>query len=235
MLSSKDTMVMVAVIRMHGKIAEFMCTQESSTATLENRKSENFRVRVARIVSNVISPPLVFAIMGFVLAWSVMPFLPGLVWGAIYGFFISLVPLLVVIYMWQTGRVKDLHISDTRQRRIPYLVGVSGAVIMYGLIRWVEGPSILGMLAMANVIGLGVLGIVNQFWLISNHMASITSAVILIGVVFTPVIGLAFAPLIGLVYYSRCILGRHTTGQLWAGMLVGVGSILLVATMGVFS
>ena len=186
----------------------------------------------ARIISNLVSPPMVFAVLGFVLAWSELPFWQGLIWGAIYGFFISLVPIMIVIYMLKTGRVQDLHMSDTRQRRIPYLVSVLGALVTYGLVKWLGGPEVLGVLALTNALGLGILGLVNQYWLISNHMASITSAVLFMGVVFGIVVGLVLSPLIGLVFYARCILRRHTFWQLIAGFVVGAGTVWVVIRIG---
>ena len=198
-----------------------------------NRKDA--KARLARIISDLVSPPMVFAVLGFVLAWASLPFWLGTFWGAVYGFFVSLVPLLVVIYMYKTGQVKDLHISDTRQRRIPYLVGVGGAAVTYLLVSRLGGPPILGTLALSNVLGLGILGIVNNFWLISNHMASITSAVLLVWYVFGATVGLALSPLIVLVFYARLVLQRHTVGQLFAGAFVGFGIIWALAAAGLLT
>ena len=176
---------------------------------------------------------MVFAVLGFALTLYALPDWRGLIWGAIYGFFISLAPLLVVIYMYRTGQVPDLHISDTRQRRIPYLVSFSGALLTFVLVQRFDGPYELGFLALSNVFGLGILGIINNFWLISNHMASITSAVLIIGIVFSPIVGLIVSPLIVMVFYARCALKRHTIGQLIAGTLVGLLTIWFMIWIGI--
>ena len=190
-------------------------------------------IKLARIVSNLISPPMVFAVLGFILSFSALPNWQGLVWGAVYGFFISLSPLLVVIYMYRKGRVKDLHISDTRQRRIPYLVSFSGALITFLLLQQYDGPENLSFLALSNVFGLGVLGIINNYWLISNHMASITSLVLILGLEFGILVGVLLSPLIILVYYARCALKRHTPGQLIAGTFVAIVIVGLMVQLGI--
>jgi hypothetical protein len=79
-------------------------------------------VRVARHFSNVVSPPVMFAVLGLTLALHVLPVLPALLWAAVYGFFVSLAPILFVLYLLRTGRIAELHMSDTRERHLPYLV-----------------------------------------------------------------------------------------------------------------
>lgn len=213
-------------------MAEFMSTEQPSSYSIKNIEREDYKTRAARLISNMVSPPMVFAVLGFVLAWSSLPAWQGLVWGAVYGFFISLVPLIVVIVMYRKGHVQDLHMSDTRQRRVPYLVSVGGAALVYALVNWFNGPAILGVLAICNVIGLGVLGVINNFWLISNHMASVTSAVLFMGMEFDLMVGLLLTPLIILVFYARRILQRHTPAQLYAGTLVGLGSVWILTCAG---
>ena len=76
-------------------------------------------VRVARIFSTVVSPPVMFAVLGLAVAWKELPFWEGLLWAAVYGFWVSLMPILVVAYMLRIGRISDLHMSNTKERRIP--------------------------------------------------------------------------------------------------------------------
>ena len=81
----------------------------------ENRTG---RVQAARLFSNIISPPVMFALMGYLLAFAALPPAQAVVWGTVYGVFISLVPILFVLWMLNTGRVAELHMSDTRERQI---------------------------------------------------------------------------------------------------------------------
>lgn len=189
-------------------------------------------IRAARFVSDILSPPMVYALLGFVVALASLPSWLGLAWGALYGFFVSLIPILVVIYMLKSGRIQDMHMSDTRQRRLPYLVGIVGALVAYGLISWLAGPPLLVSLAAGTVIGLTAMGVINNFWLISNHMGSITMAALFIAFGFGFAAGLATAPLVVLVFLARWTLRRHTLTQLFAGMAVGVLTVWILVFIG---
>ena len=54
-------------------------------------------VKAARLFSNIVSPPVMFAILGLAFALYERPFLNGLLWAAVYGFFVSLLPILIVL------------------------------------------------------------------------------------------------------------------------------------------
>ena len=81
-------------------------------------------VKFARVYSNVVSPPVMFAILGLAISLKIMPFWPGLGWAAVYGFLVSLAPILFVLYLLKTGRITELHMSNTRERSIPYLSAI---------------------------------------------------------------------------------------------------------------
>jgi len=196
------------------------------------KEPKTIAIKFARLVSDFISPPVVYAVMGFLLAWYALPTLEGVVWGAFYGFFISLVPVLYVLYLYRVGRVRDMHMSDIRQRRIPYLISIVGAVIVFGSILTFDGPELLGSLAVSNFIGLTILWIINFYWLISSHMASISLAGLFIMFVFGIQTVVLVLPLVMLVFWARLVLRRHTPLQLTAGMVVGIFTILFIILIG---
>ena len=119
-------------------------------------------VRVARIFSNVISPPVIFASLGLALSWKELPFLEGLIWAAIYGFWVSLAPILLVVYLLKTGRISDLHMNTSRERRLPYLASVVGAAIALLIIVVFNGPDLLHCLAIFSLIELTILAIITK-------------------------------------------------------------------------
>ena len=153
--------------------------------------------RLARIYSNVVSPPIVTAVMGFVIAladtaslWS------GLAWGAGYGILLCGIPMSFVAYLLKTGRVSDLHLHNKGERHIPYLLTLVGALVALLLVVMFDGPPLLFSLLICNIIGLAALGIINIYWLISNHAASIMLFVTFAGFVFGPRVALALLPLV---------------------------------------
>jgi hypothetical protein len=183
----------------------------------------------AKIFSNVLSPPAVSAAMGFLVAWENHAFWQGLFLALIYGVLISLIPLSLVIFLVKTGRVGDLHMSlSAKDRRIPYLAGFLGAVAAFLIFALWGGSPLLTALAACNAIGLAVLGLINNLWLISNHSAS-AMLVASFGVyIFGFGSALWSLPLVGLVVWSRWLLRKHTPAQLGAGLLVGVAPVILL-------
>lgn len=192
-------------------------------------------VRIARIVSNVISPPVMFAILGLVLALHVAPPVPAFAWAAVYGFFVSLAPILFVLYLLHTNRVVELHMSNTSERHLPYLVAILGSLVVIGLLLFFQGPSLLVCLSLFNLLTLVTIGLINLRWLISFHAAAAMAMATIVALVFGPLAGVAAAPLVILIVAVRLYLRRHTVGQVLAGLLLGATSVLVLRQLGCFA
>lgn len=191
--------------------------------------------RFACVFSNVVSPPSISAFLGLAVARVSLPFWPGLIWAAVYGFFISLVPLAVVVYLLKTGRIGDLHMRNKGERHTPYLVGLMGAVVSLIVASIFDAPQLLRSLIVCNIMGLAILGFVNIYWLISSHTASMMLATLFASFVFGARAGVMLVPLVGLTLLARLVLRRHTLPQLVAGLLAGAAPVLILAYLGYFS
>lgn len=191
-------------------------------------------VRTARILSNIISPPVIFAGLGLALSWYELPFWQGLLWAAIYGFWVSLLPILFVAHRLRTGKISDLHMNTTQERRLPYVVSVAGSLIALAIIGFFQGPDLLFCLAIFSAIELGILGLINDFWKISIHATSIAAAAIIVGLVYGAVYGLLLLPLVILVSWLRLYLRRHTAAQVIAGLALGVAAPLAMTRIACF-
>lgn len=192
-------------------------------------------VRAARLFSNVVSPPVMFAVLGLALALHAADTIwAGLAWAAVYGFFVALAPILFVLQLLQRGRIVELHMSDTRERHLPYLVAVLMSLLVLALILLLDGPALLFCLSLFNVITLVVLGIVNVRWLVSFHATAVSAFVTIVGLVFGPVTGLLLSPVVPLVVMVRLYLRRHTVAQMIGGLLLGTGSVLVLWRLGCF-
>lgn len=135
--------------------------------------SRTGRVKAARLYSNIVSPPVMFAILGLLFALYERPNLNGFLWAAVYGFWVSLAPILFVLYLLKTGRIQELHMSDTRERHLPYATAVACALIAFGLISLFDGPELLRCMTLFNTVELAGLGLINIKWLISIHATGI--------------------------------------------------------------
>ncbi|MBE2220956.1 MAG: hypothetical protein IAF02_05420 [Anaerolineae bacterium] len=191
-------------------------------------------VKAARLFSNIVSPPVLFALLGLAFALYERPSLNGLLWAAVYGFFVSLLPILIVLYLLKTGRIAELHMSNTRERHIPYLSAVLSAGIAFLLITFFDGPELLRCLTIFNMIELATLGVINAFWLISMHATGIMATFLLVGLVFGWAYSLIVLPFVFLVCAVRLYLRRHTVMQVIAGLGLGLVTVYFMTLIGCF-
>lgn len=192
-------------------------------------------VKFARIYSNLVSPPVMFAILGIAFALKERPFLPGMAWAAVYGLLVSLAPILFVLFLLKTGRIKELHMSDTRERHLPYVIAVLFALTAYFIIARFNGPELLRCLALFNIIELAALALINVYWLISIHATGIMALFMLVGLVWGwPISLLLVLPFVISVCWVRLYLKRHTPLQVAAGIVLGVVSVWSLTLVGCF-
>lgn len=198
-------------------------------------KNRTGLIKMARIYSNVVSPPVMFAVVGLAFGLYALPGWPGFWWAAVYGLLTSLAPILVVVYLLKTGRIAELHMSNTRERNIPYLSAILFATVAYSLIAGFDGPELLRCLALFNVIELIMLTVINHFWLISLHATGAMASAILVGLVFGWPISLLLAgPMVISVCWVRLFLKRHTPAQIVAGLALGAVVVLSLTPFGCF-
>ena len=192
-------------------------------------------VKTARIFSNVVSPPVMFAVVGLAFGLYASPNWQGFLWAVVYGLLVSLAPILVVVYLLKTGRIAELHMSNTRERNIPYLSAILFAGIAYWILADFNGPDLLRCLALFNVIELAALAIINHFWLISLHATGAMASAVLIGLVFGwPISLLTTGPMVLSVCWVRLFLKRHNLAQIVAGLALGATVVFGLASFGCF-
>ncbi|MEM9775023.1 MAG: hypothetical protein AAF902_10610 [Chloroflexota bacterium] len=192
-------------------------------------------VRFARTFSNFVSPPTIYAVLGFAVSFTFMPFWTALTWGVVYGLLVSLFPILVVLAMLKFGFVEELHMSNTRERRIPYLAAILGGVISWGLAVFYQLEVHFLHLAIFTVLNLVLLFLITLYWLISMHTAGAAAFSALLGAMW----GWIPATLIGLpvlvsVTAARLYLRRHSPAQAIAGIALGFFSVGVMVWMGYF-
>ncbi|RMG91943.1 MAG: phosphatase PAP2 family protein [Chloroflexi bacterium] len=191
-------------------------------------------VKAARVFSNVVSPPVMFAILGLVMAIRETAVWPGFLWAAMYGLIVSLLPILFVLYLLKTGHITELHMSNTRERHLPYMAAVLCAGLAFLLITSFNGPALLRCLTIFNIIELAALGLINIYWLISIHATGIMATLVISWLVFGWQAALLVLPFVVGVCYVRLYLKRHTPAQVVAGLLLGVVSVWALTFIGCF-
>ena len=180
-----------------------------------------------RLVSNVLSPPVIGALLAFPIAYHAdggqgnAP-----VYALVYGAMVCWLPVLYIAWNVRNGNITDLHMKVRAERIRPFVVTLlcSGAAL--ALLIAFNAPRLMPMFALFSLIQLGLMTLITLVWQISIHAMSITGAVVAAGAMFGVGPALVLFPLVPLVGAARYKLGRHTLPQLVAG--AGVGGLMTV-------
>ncbi|MBL8134460.1 MAG: hypothetical protein JNL42_21545 [Anaerolineae bacterium] len=186
------------------------------------------RLKIARIVSDLFSPPVVWGALAFPLAYSAAASLEeALIWALIYVLLVCVLPALFIAVMVMTGRITDIHVRVRRQRYAPMAVTLFGTTLAWIILSLMNVP-LMPEFALISLIEIAVMLTITLVWQISLHAMSITTAVVVAGAFYGSSTALLLVPLIPIVSASRVVLRRHTVPQVIAGGAIGAGMTLLL-------
>lgn len=177
-------------------------------------------VRIARLFSDIFSPPAIYPAFGLVLVLTFHPAWKNVFLALLYGTFTSLLPVLLIFSLVRRGKAADIHVSSTVERTKVYLVATLGAGAALVIVYLLDGPPALLGLIWCNLFAMAIFWLISRRWLVSAHMASISLVTILSSYLYG-LIGLALVPLMGLTFFFRLFLRRHTVLELLMGILLG--------------
>ena len=176
----------------------------------------------ARVVSDIVSPPVVWALLVIPVAahYADTP-LQAFFWAFLYSMFICVIPVGFIAWMVKTGKIGDIHMKERRERFRPLLVTIVCTSIVWWLLRRLDAPPPFPLLALMTLVQVTFIMLITLVWQVSMHMMSIAGAVIVTGIIFTTAAALAMIPLVMLVGAARLKLKRHTPAQVIAGTIIG--------------
>ena len=191
--------------------------------------SHYMNARWARVISNLFSPPMVWSILVFFIAFHFAENrLQGLMWALTYGILVCLMPILFIAWRVHSGKISDLHMKERQERIVPFAVSIGCAILAWQVLRMMNAPSILPLIAAITLVELVVMLLITFAWQISMHAMSISVAVVATGIVFGAAPALFVSPLLPIVGAARLRLERHTLAQVIAGAVVGALIPLIV-------
>ncbi|MCS6836208.1 MAG: hypothetical protein NZ750_09350 [Anaerolineae bacterium] len=180
------------------------------------------RTSWARLVSDVFSPPVIWIALSLTVAVIHTPDGGQAIrWAAIYSLLICVAPTLFVVFMVWRGKIGDIHMKERRERIVPLLLTMGGALFAFLLLWELKAPPALPLLAFISLVQIIIMTLITLAWQISMHAMGITGAAMAIGMMFNLALALLCVPLIVLVGAARLHLQRHTPAQVLAGTLVG--------------
>jgi membrane-associated phospholipid phosphatase len=180
------------------------------------------RVRVARRVGEVLSPPPIIAALALVVAWASSPTLGmAVLSGVVAVVFASVLPFAIILRGVRRGRLSDKNIG-LREERIKFAVV---ALTSIGIGLWslvaLDAPTEMVGLLVSLVVGVVWGWLITVWWKISVHAAIAAGAATVLVLVFGPPL-LVVWPLVALIAWSRVQVGDHTVAQVLAGVALGI-------------
>lgn len=189
--------------------------------------------RAVRMFTYIVSPPIIFATLGYALAFEGRFSIERFLWGTLYGGLISLLPIVFVVALLQTGRIATITMTRS-ERRLPYLIAVICSIVAFFVFLETNGPHLLLCLTILNIIALSAMGLINLVWKISHHATAIVAAMWIGGLVFGQNVGVLLAFLAVAVCVARIYLKKHTFLQVLAGAILGTVSVGIILTFTCF-
>jgi membrane-associated phospholipid phosphatase len=180
------------------------------------------RLRVARLVGELLSPPPILVALALVVAWDSSPTpAVAVAWGAVAALFASVLPYALILRGVRRGRLSDRNIS-LREQRVRF-GGVAIASLLLGLavLAAFDAPAEMVALLASIAVGVACGWVITLWWKISVHAAIAAGAATVLTLVFGPAL-LAAWPLVALIAWSRVQVGDHTPAQVLAGVALGV-------------
>jgi membrane-associated phospholipid phosphatase len=177
----------------------------------------------ARLVSDVLSPPVVWATLAIPIALRDAPNQgEALAWAFVYILLVCLLPIVYIALMVKRGKITDIHMKVRGQRIRPFLISILCAGIAWAIFYMMDAPSLMPVFALFSLVQLLVMLIITLIWQISIHAISMSASTVALGVLFGTSPALMSAPLVVLVGAARIKLHRHTPAQVVVGTCVGV-------------
>ena len=180
------------------------------------------RLRVARLVGELLSPPPILSVLALVVAWDSSPTpAMAILWGGIAAVSASVLPYALILRGVRRGQLTDRNIS-LRQQRIRF-AGVAMASILTGLavLAAFDAPAEMVALQASIAVGVACGWVITLWWKISVHAAIAAGAATVLLLVFGPAL-LVVWPLVALIAWSRVQVGDHTPAQVLAGVALGI-------------
>lgn len=183
----------------------------------------------ARLVSDILSPPMVWGFLAFPIAFRDAPSREqAILWASTYILLVCALPIIYIALMVRRGKITDIHMKVREQRFRPFIVSLICTTIAWWTLRFMGAPPVLPIFALFSLVQIGTIALITTVWQISLHAMSISSAVITMAVLYGFIPALLTVPLVLLVSAARLKLKRHTPAQVIAGATLGMALPALI-------
>lgn len=195
-------------------------------ATVVNTIHRGWDYRFAKIVSDVINPAVVTAIVVVLIAamnhaWQ---------WTLVYVFGAIGLPTAYIYYLLRRGIVSDFHIRNRQERINPMLFTVGTTTLAWLGLRLGGAPDQLTLFAFIGIFQTLLLLLITAYWKISVHTTAIAALSIFLVGIFGWQASAALL-MIPLVAWARLRTNSHTLRQTIAGTIAGAVFIIVMLSI----
>lgn len=190
------------------------------------------RYRVARVITEVLSPAVVVILLPISVAWTAtgQDTLRTLLLTLVVAVFYSVLPMIFIVRGARAGRWDGHHVRDREHRLVPLLMCLLSGLVGLTILLLSRAPRDVLGLAWAMIATLLVCTVITNWWKVSLHATVAGGAVAMLTLLYGPWLLLLIAP-VALVCWSRVQLTDHTATQVVVGALLGplVGGAVFLA------
>jgi membrane-associated phospholipid phosphatase len=203
-------------------MSEHLAVDADEHALIEEPSPKILRIRIARYVSNLLTPAVISlpSVVLVALYRTQNPTL-ALYYACITLFFLSFGPLVYILIGVRLGKFSDTDVSRRSERKGPFLFSIASVLAGLIILQLTNGPKNLQTLLIITAASGVIMMITTLWWKISIHASSLAGAVTMLTVLYGAIVLPAFL-LVVLVSWSRVVLRRHTVAQVLAGSLVSI-------------
>jgi len=193
-----------------------------------------------QLVISTLFHPVFINIASLLLLFTLFPSLAAMSYQAkstIISVIVSLtviIPLVLVGLLKITNSITSIQLEDKKDRKWPYVATAMGYIFSFYLLQKVGVSSLLLKYLLAGIGTVISISVINIFWKISVHMASIGAMLgLLIIANFANYLDsrLMIAGIIliaGIVASARLFANAHNISQIVSGFVLGLAWILMV-------
>ena len=189
-------------------------------------------LRLARTVTEVLSPAVVVVVLPLAVAWQATGYRAGptLGWGLLVAVFYSVIPMVIIVRGARRGRWDGHWVRERERRIVPFLLCLVSTVAGLAIMLVGGAPRDVIALAWSMIATLVAVLAITRWWKVSVHATVAGGAVATVVLLYGPwylllVLGVA------LVAWSRVVVEDHSVAQVVVGALLGpvVGGVVFLA------
>ena len=197
--------------------------------------------KLAKLISYIFHP-LLMPTYAFILLFSQKAYFAMIIpisarWRLLLIVFIItfVLPLMLVLLLKSLKRIKSLQMYERKERTLPYIITAWFVFILYLVLNNTQLSPIFKYFTLGATILIVFAFLVNLKWKISMHMIAaggmlgMILGLTLLSIITNPIYLIAAILISGLIGFARLKLNAHTQAQVYAGLLSGVGIMIVLA------